>query len=412
MDSLLVDIERVIRQYLILSSEPLAGLAHANIEKYNQLTRLVCTSDVEQSEFCERQNPDINKLESSFVSSQQGELDALFSTLKTRQAQMMKRLWQYLDVSTQQQQEYTEQQQKLVNRWLTAIAFATFFLVVLISGRMAAPVKQLEEKIKAIGSGERQDDNHLDAFSGPNEFKAIFEKLIWLETRLDQLEALRQSFLRHASHEFKTPLSSIQEGCSILNEELAGPLTAQQKEVLSLLEGSTYRLRNLTEQLLEYNYFLQQQEPDLVELNPQEILSQLKSNHDLSFKARQQELNIECTASQFSTDHKLFTRIVENLLSNAQAYGDQGGKVHIQFKQNLTYFQLRVANTGPKVSQQHLSHLLEPFYRAELPRYDSMRGSGLGLSIVNDCARLLGGHVELGSDEEFDFVASVTLPIY
>lgn len=412
MDSLLVDIERVIRQFLILKSDPLFGLAQTNIKNYSQLISDVCNSEFDQSEFCEQQKLDIESLSSSFVSSGQDTLDYLFTALKKRQSLMMVNLWEYLDISTKQQQNYIEQQQKIVNIWLVIIAMATFLLVFLISGRMAAPVKQLEEKIKAIGSGERNKGEPIETFSGPNEFRNIFDKLIWLAARLDQLEALRQSFLRHASHEFKTPLSSIQEGCSILSEELAGPLTEQQKEVLNLLEGSTFRLKNLTEQLLEYNYFLQQQEPSLEYLDPRDVLETVKNSHELTILARDQRLTIECTPSKIFTDHKLFTRIVENLLSNAQAYGEQGGKVHIQLHQDTTHFHLSVANTGPRISQLHLSHLLEPFYRAEVPRHDSLRGSGLGLSIVNDCARLLGGHVELNGDDEFDFKATVTLPIY
>lgn len=412
MDNLLVDIERGIRQFVILQSESLVDLATKNLEGYLLLMDEFCAlNPSSELAFCKPQKSDVSSLLLSFTSIDPATIDTLFNTLRTRQSSMMENLWLYLELSTKQQQIYAEEQQERVNRWLIAIALATFVLVVLISGRVAAPVKQLEEKINAIGSGQKSV-SVLEDFSGPYELRNIFEKLQWLEARLVQLEALRQSFLRHASHEFKTPLSSIKEGCSILSEELAGPVTRSQKEVISLLDESAQRLGHLTEQLLDYNYFLQQQEPNLSDINVEMLFKDIQRNHSLAFTKREQTLSINCAVQKIRTDRILFTRIIENLLSNAQAYGDQHGKVLIQLSQQGEYLTLQVANTGPKISSGHLQHLLEPFYRADVPRHDSLRGSGLGLSIVNDCARLLGGRVALTADDDYDFTAKVTLPVY
>jgi two-component system sensor histidine kinase GlrK len=412
MDNLLVDIERGIRQFVILQSESLVDLANINLENYLSLLDEFCAiHPVSDVEFCKPQKAEVSSLLLSFTAIDPTSIDTLFSTLRARQNTMMENLWLYLELSTKQQKIYADEQQVRVNRWLVGIALVTFVLVVLISGRVAAPVKQLEEKINAIGS-RQQTDSVGDDFSGPYELRNIFEKLQWLEARLVQLEALRQSFLRHASHEFKTPLSSIKEGCSILSEELAGPVTKSQKEVISLLDESALRLGHLTEQLLDYNYFLQQQEPNLSDINADRLFKELQRNHLLAFTNREQVLTSECTVQKIRTDRILFTRIIENLLSNAQAYGGQRGKVLIQLSQQGEFLTLRVANTGPKISANDLEHLLEPFYRADVPRYDSLRGSGLGLSIVNDCARLLGGQVELMADDDYDFIAKVTLPVY
>jgi len=413
MDGLLVDIERAVKQFIILESKPFERLAITNINHYQSLVKDLCTdNDLKLDDFCSGQLSDITTLSEHFTLSEQEELDLVFQVLRKRQSEMMERLWLFLDDSTEDQQKYADDQQALINVWLIGIATVSFFLVVLISGRIAAPVKQLEEKIKTIGSGKQLGNEAVETFSGPNELRMIYEKLNWLAARLEQLESLRQSFLRHASHEFKTPLSSIQEGCSILSEQLAGPLTKQQGEVLALLEESTHRLRHLTEQLLDYNYLLQQQEPELEELNPSEFLEKISSGYDQSLSKRQQRLSIDCNLTSICTDHKLFTRIVENLLSNAQAYGVQNGKVCVQLKQIQSSVVLIIANTGPKISKEHTDHLFEPFYRAGIPRHDALRGTGLGLSIVNDCARLLGGHVELIELASFDFAVKVEFPVY
>ncbi len=412
-DNLLIDIERGIRQYLILNSDPLIDLARTNIDKYESLLDDLCTlNNTQLAEFCTQQKQDIATLSRTFTTRQQDVLNTEFQTLKKRQTNMMQTLWLFLDDATQEQQTYVSRQQTRANTWLLVIAFVTFCLVVILSRRLAAPVKQLDEKINAIGTGHKRETEKTDSFSGPKEFRHIFAKLVWLDARLQQLEATRQSILRHASHEFKTPLSSILESCSILNDELTGPLTPQQREVITLLEESTLRLQDLTEQLLDYNRFLQQQKPNITDVNPSALLAQIAGDHELLLRKRQQQLTVDCALKEIQTDNTLFTRIVENLLSNAQAYGEQAGRIRIHFYQQGSTLILNVANTGPRIATAHLAHLLEPFYRADVPRHDSLRGNGLGLSIVNDCARLLGGHVELGNDDNFDFMARVTLPIY
>jgi two-component system sensor histidine kinase GlrK len=81
----------------------------------------------------------------------------------------------------------------------------------------------------------------------------VGERIIWLSERLSWLESQRHQFLRHISHELKTPLASMREGTELLADQVVGPLTAEQKEVVAILDDSSRNLQKLIEQLLDYN---------------------------------------------------------------------------------------------------------------------------------------------------------------
>jgi two-component system sensor histidine kinase GlrK len=119
----------------------------------------------------------------------------------------------------------------------------SFILIALGFKAILKPISKLEHVITAIS---RQEDT-LPAISssGPKELIVLKQKSHQLAGRLIQLENLRHALLRHASHELKTPLASIKEGCSLLSEKVVGPLTSSQEEVLSSLNRSTDRLNLL-----------------------------------------------------------------------------------------------------------------------------------------------------------------------
>ncbi|WP_428242614.1 sensor histidine kinase [Gynuella sp.] len=411
MDDLLIDIERAIKQFTIVKTDALAELANAHLKKYQDLQQRLCAvSPLDLTAFCSTQQQQIGMLTSNFTAMDIKQLDPIFNQTRQQQQRLMTSVWSYLDQSIEQQREYVEQQQRRMNILLVSLVLATFALIVLMSGRLAAPVKLLEEKIKLIGAGENAHHDKSEKFVGPEEFQLIYERLNWLSARLEQLESLRQAFLRHAAHELKTPLSSIKEGCSILSEQLAGPLTQQQIEVIKLLDEGVDRLRHLTDQLLDYNYLLQQTAPTLVSLNPNDLIQECLSIYDLAFRKRQQQVTVECDLSDIYSDHKLFTRILDNLLSNAQAYGEQNGKVLIRLSRQNREAILIVANTGERVPADQGPLLFKPFHRGGAVRQDAIKGTGLGLSIVHDCARLLGGKAELLESEQYQFGVIISLP--
>jgi two-component system sensor histidine kinase GlrK len=415
LESILVEIERSTKQSLILQTDSIAVLAADNINRYQDRINSFCAISPERlNEFCSEQKANIQGLKRSYATINETTLNKLLETLSKNQVLIMNHLWKSIDSAKDQQITIGEEKQKQVMVGLLLVSFLTFLLLILVSSQVATPVNMLKNKISLLGKEKQVTTNKPTLFNGPKELLEIDTQLDRLALRLTKLEMLRQSFLRHASHEFKTPLASIMESCAILKDQISGPLTPTQKEVVVILEDCTQNLKHLTEQLLDYNYLLQHSNPSLSSQNMQQLIEQSKSRYAQFFLKRKQTVNIECQLKYMETDPKLFTRVIDNLLSNAQAYGAENGHVLVQLYQDESnnVAILVVANTGPKVPVDQQSNILEPFGRSDVPRYDSLPGTGLGLSIVRDCVHLLNGTVAFVETPDFDFTIKIQFPLF
>ena len=411
LDSFLVKIERSTKQYLVLHTASAATLANNNIRRYKSLiNQFSKVSPAKLANIVIEQQSNVLLLENSYLTTDEPKLNNLLNTLRINQSKLTGDLWRYIDNAKEQQLIQGQTKQDQITIALLGVSFLTFLLLLNLSSQVATPVNILKKKISLLGKEKHNLSSKEQTFNGPKELLEINIQLDRLRLRLTELEMLRQSFLRHASHEFKTPLASIIESCAILKDQISGPLTPIQKEVVTILEGSTKNLKHLTEQLLDYNYLLQHANADITMHAPREIVEQSRKRYAQFFTKRKQNVTIECTDLDIKTDGKLLTRIIDNLLSNAQAYGFEGGNVLVKLQADINNITLLVANTGPIVPDDQKSQILEPFTRSDVPRNDSLNGTGLGLSIVRDCVRLLNGTVTFIDVPDFDFSIKIILP--
>lgn len=408
MQSLMVDIERAVRQYVVVRSEALQRLALTHLDNQQLILQDLCTALTELA-LCAPQQRALQQMQHSMQQAPAVVPDEQLVLLRAQQQQITKDIWDLLEWQLQQQQQKVAQTQQDLAWQAFVLVVITLLLVIWASGRITAPVKKLDRMIRAIAQPKHQFPD--ERLQGPRELMELGEQLRWLSARLQQLEALRLILLRHASHELKTPLSSIREGCSLLTEQLVGPLNPQQAEVVTLLNASADRLSVLTEQLLDYNRLLQQAQPDWQQIIPQQLLQECFHEHALSLQQRQQQIKLDCQITTLWTDPTLFRRILDNLINNAQAYGGEGSPVWVKLLRQDDTVVLEVANNGVPIPMELREKLFEPFQRGTTPRYDAVLGSGLGLSIVADCARLLGGHADIVDVAYADVCIRVRLPL-
>jgi two-component system sensor histidine kinase GlrK len=408
MQKLVNDIERSVLQFSILKTDALSQLAATHLNNYQQNLGSVCLN-LGQPVLCAQQQKQLELLFDSYLHESNEELSPILQKIRQQQVQLTQVIWALLEQRLQQQQVYAEEAQSHLAWQTVALVVLTLLMVLWASARITAPVKMLDTMIRSIG----QASHHFphDKVDGPRELTELGEQLRWLASRLQQLEALRLILLRHASHELKTPLSSIREGCALLSEQLVGPLNAQQMEVVSLLNGSADRLSVLTEQLLDYNKLLQQAKPEFGWHDSETLLQNCFNDHALSLQQREQKIVLDCQLPRIYTDSMLFRRILDNLINNAQAYGAEGSNVWVNLRLHDKFMLLDVANNGTPIPAELRAKLFEPFQRGKAPRFDAVQGSGLGLSIVADCARLLGGLAEIIDVSYADVCIQVRLPL-
>tara|TARA_R110000751_G_scaffold307866_1_gene433072 strand:- start:77882 stop:79312 length:1431 start_codon:yes stop_codon:yes gene_type:complete len=407
MEGLAVDIERLVRQYHIVKKDALKPLIEKSTQRFSEYQLPVCEQLLEKQN-CSSLTERVVWIKQYSGTEDQLLLDAQLAEFKQNLYDLATQVDSSLDKRIQDQQIYVSSVQQ-TQFWLTAWLLGTSFLLIALGSKaILKPVSRLERVITAIS----RQENTLPAIStsGPKELIVLEQKLHRLAGRLIQLENLRHALLRHASHELKTPLASIKEGCSLLTEQVVGPLNADQEEVLSLLNSSTDRLNLLIVQLLDYNLLLQQAKPVFSKIRTESFFEEFVTENSLAIKQHDNQIDMQIDLPSIFADKKLFRRILDNLVSNAIAHGSKGRPISIKLYQQGDMQVLDFANRGQKVAAEQRNVLFQPFSRGEGVRNDRVTGSGLGLSIVADCARMMFGKAEFVEVDYADVCVRVCIP--
>lgn len=260
--------------------------------------------------------------------------------------------------------------------WQTgALVSSSLLLMLLFTRLIIRPVRQLERRILGIGSGHQ--DRLAGRVQGPAELVALGERLDWLTHRLEELEAQKQQFLRHMSHELKTPLASVREGSALLSDGVAGELSPRQREVLELIDASGAELQRLIEQLLDYNLLQHHRSASIERIDMATVAREVLAKHRLSLQSKDMQVEVFSGPLQWNADHQATARLLDNLVSNAVAYGEDGGKLLIRARTRQDRLELEVANTGDPIAEQDREHLFEAFYQGRARRKAPSRAPGL-----------------------------------
>lgn len=258
---------------------------------------------------------------------------------------------------------------------------------------LTRPLNRLEKAI--IGLGENRLDEAI-RIDGPADLQLVGQRLDWLRLRLVELDADKSRFLRHVSHELKTPLASLREGVSLLEDGVAGELSANQREVAKILRHNTGLLQGQIEDLLRFNAAafearqLRREKTDLLQLIEEQVESQR-----LQWRARELQIGIEGKAVQAEVDRDKLGTVMANLLSNAIRFSPAGGRIRIRLSRLAELVRIDLEDEGPGIALDDQARIFEPFYRGERQPPQAVRGSGIGLSIVHEYIAAHGGRVQL-----------------
>ena len=260
------------------------------------------------------------------------------------------------------------------------------------------PLKRLENAI--VGLGENRLDDVID-IQGPADLALVGQRLNWLRLRLVELDADKSRFLRHISHELKTPLASLREGVSLLEDGVAGTLSHDQREIAQILKHNTGLLQRQIEDLLRFNTAafearqLHRTPTDLLGLVQAQIEAQ-----QLQWRALGLTLSVTGPNLVVVLDAEKIGTAVANLLSNAIRYSPPNASITFALRTEPGWVVLDVKDQGPGVADADLDRIFEPFYRGERqphhtqgPDARRQEGSGIGLSVVHEYVAAHGGRI-------------------
>jgi len=254
-------------------------------------------------------------------------------------------------------------------------------------------LQNLEDVVVRLG--ENRLDEPID-IRGPTDVRLLGRRLEWLRLRLAELDSDKSRFLRHVSHELKTPLAALREGVSLLEDGVAGPLSAGQREVARILRQNTSVLQGQIEDLLRFNAAafearrLVRRRTDLLALIREVVAQQY-----LQWHARQLKVDVSGEPLEVELDPEKMRTALGNILSNAIRFSPVGATIRFSISRLPGRACIDIADEGPGVATTDRARVFEPFYRGERQPSDAVRGSGIGLSIVHEYITAHGGQIEL-----------------
>lgn len=257
---------------------------------------------------------------------------------------------------------------------------------------LARPLQRVERAIQALENGF-ETPVHI---AGPADVRRIGRRLDALRQRLAEAEADKTRFLRHVSHDLKTPLAALKEGVSLLEDGTAGPLSDNQREIVRILRDHGTQLQQRIEDLLRWNasaFAAQRVQRRSVELGA--LIDGCIDEQQLNCRAKGLHIEVRGTPLSAEVDGALLGSAIGTLLSNAIRFSPPGARIHIELRALGQDLCIDVGDAGPGVPDDERERIFEPFYRGRRQPEDTLPGTGIGLSMVAETVRAHGGDVQL-----------------
>jgi len=272
-------------------------------------------------------------------------------------------------------------------------AALSLLIVLSLTRQIARPIAQLEFAILQLGDG---DFSRPVRVSGPKDLQAVGQRLDWLRRRLLEFGAEKDRFLRHLSHELKTPLTAVREGSDLLSDEVAGPLSPRQRQVVSILRGNSLKLQRLIEHLLEHQRALHSAATlRLQPVNLGVLIRDTVHAHRLAVSGRGQSLVFELEPISLSADKEKLSSIIDNLVGNAVKFCPRGGTIEVITKRRGDTVTIDVCDSGSGIPPDERDPIFDSYFRGRLGSGGQVQGTGLGLAIVREYVEAHGGRVHV-----------------
>ena len=279
------------------------------------------------------------------------------------------------------------------------------FLV--IADIIVKPLTRLTNAIKELSNGNYnvRVDN-----VGQDEISKLNQGFNQMARQLAKQDETRQKFISDISHEFQTPLTSIQGFANILKEE---DLPKEQRvKYANIILYNSKRLSSLAKNMLQLTLLDREEiELELTNYSLVEQMNRVISTQENQAKEKNIEIVFEMPKKEIfiEGDEQRLEQVWTNIISNAIKYTNEGGLITITMKKNSKDIEVSIEDTGIGMSKEVVSHIFERFYREDKAR--NVEGNGLGLAIVKSIVDLHHGKIDILSQVDVGTNFIVRLPI-
>lgn len=292
---------------------------------------------------------------------------------------------------------------------LILVAAGLFIMLLLtLSGvyfirSIVVPVRQLSQSARQIAQG---DFGVRIEKAKDDEIGQLVDAINDMAGELGAAEQLKNDFISSVSHELRTPLTAIKGWAETLQEG-AGPETTAKG--MNVIIRESERLSGLVEELLDFSR-LQNGRLRLI-VSRLDILSELdEAMYMFTDRARTEhkQLHYEETTAlpPVYGDVDRLRQVFVNIIDNALKYTSPGGTITVSSREDSGWVRVSIRDTGCGIPAEHLPNVKKKFYKAN----QLVRGSGIGLAVADEIARLHGGSLDIQSQEGVGTTVTFSLP--
>lgn len=276
------------------------------------------------------------------------------------------------------------------------ILLVLFLIARLIAGRSIKPVTLITETSSRITKDNLKERIPLP--QNKDELYVLSKTINDLLDRIENAVEREKQFTSDASHELRTPLTVLKGTLEVLIRKPRTQVEYEDKIKYGISEVN--RLNNLVDQLLLLARFenqFQNLKTEKVYLNA--LILDILTRYSLKMNARKISINTAFSKEYYvGSDNYLVSIIISNIISNAIKYSNENGAISITLAQNETAVILTISDNGIGIPIENLDKIMNPFFRSDPTQHPEIKGSGLGLSIVNRLADLLNIKFEIQSE--------------
>jgi two-component system sensor histidine kinase GlrK len=324
---------------------------------------------------------------------------ARFGPLRQQVETLTTQLTEFVDTELGNLQESTSKAQRISAWQVAALVPGTLLLVLFFTLLIGRPIRQIDQAIHQLGQSGFSKPIDI---KGPTDLERLGRQLEWLRVRLLELAQEKNRFLRHMSHELKTPLANIREGTELLLDGAVGDLDKSQREVTDILRMNGLKLQQLIENLLSFSAWQAKSEVlTLTDFPLRALVISVAKEQRLALKSAGIQLRLEIEDINVNADRDKMRTVLDNLLSNAVKFTPKGGMVTIRASRETASFVINFADTGPGIPDEERTRIFEAFFQGRREQGGHVAGTGIGLSVVLECIQAHDGSVELVDSGEF-----------
>ena len=273
-----------------------------------------------------------------------------------------------------------------------------------ISKHLIKPIYSIIQATEQITTGDYSARLHLNSCY---EFDELSQKFNSMAKELNSVEMLRNDFINQFSHEFNTPINSIQGFANALKNE---NLSKEEKEkYLDNIITGTDRLSNLAINVLNLAKIEQQEIlTNKTRINVTEQIRRVIAMLSFRWEKKEIDFDFDCDECFIVGNAELLEHVWSNILDNAIKYSPPYSKIYITITETPSHVTVILRDFGKGIAEESLPHVFEKFYRSKSS--STTPGTGLGLTIAHKVVTLHKGTIKVSSVVKEGTTFTVTLP--